>query len=311
MSEFKIPDIDLVYLSKVVWKNRGIYIAVVGLFIVLAIIWLHLAKREYTSSMVIAPVTGSSQPSSAGGGLSALARLGGVDLSNLSGNNGQYRLFISALTSRDAADVLAQDQQLMRGLFPTQWSQSEDRWREPASIIRRFARGTAAFLGVPVEPWHPPSGAQVHDYLLDNLEIDDDPKSPVVTLRITSDTPEVAEELLAKLANAIDSLLRKRALAHSTDYIHYLNRELEKVTVTDYRAALISHLFDQEQTRMMASANVAFAAQVFSGPSRSSKPTAPKSVMILIFFAITGALAGVWAAAHAERRKLRRPVSMA
>jgi len=298
-----IPDIDLLRISKVVWRRRGVSLAVMGVFIGLAILWLHIAEKEYTSSMLIAPVTGSSQPSSSSGGLGALARLGGVDLSNLSGNNGQYRLFISALRSRDAADVLAQDQQLMRGLFPAQWSQAQDRWSEPSGIVRRIVRRTAAFLGIPIEPWHPPSGAQVYDFLLDNLEIDDDPKSPVITLRIKSATPEVVQELLVKLANAIDALLRKRALAYSTDYIKYLTLELDKVTVNDYRAALISHLFDQEQTRMMASANVSFAAQIFSGPSRSSKPTAPKSVMILIFFAVIGALAGAAAALIADRRQ--------
>jgi uncharacterized protein involved in exopolysaccharide biosynthesis len=94
---------------------------------------------------------------------------------------------------------------------------------------------------------------------------------------------------------------------YASGYIRYLTAELDKVSVTDYRAALVDHLAQQEQTRMMASAkNVSFAAQTFSGPSWPMTPSAPKSVLILFFAFIVGCGLGVGAASLADRNNLAK-----
>ena len=260
-------------------------------------------------SMEVAPVMTSSQQ--VGGSLGALARLGGINVADMTGGAAQFRLFVSALKSRDVSDVLAGDQHLMRGLFPEQWSDADKRWIEPTGYVHGIKQWVTGLLGTPVPPWSPPSGEQLSNMLDQVLEVDDDPKSPIVELRILSPNPEVAQELLSKLSSTIDAQLRKRALDRADDYIAYLNKELGTVTVADYRAALVTHLSEQEQIRMMASANVSFAAQSFSGPSIASEPVAPKSSILLLTAFVLGAIVGGFLAVLAERSQWNAPKFLA
>jgi uncharacterized protein involved in exopolysaccharide biosynthesis len=302
---FSAGEIDVLQLVRVIWKRRGVFLSVIAIFVFLMIVCLHLLPKSYTVTAEIAPVVSSNQQVS--GGLSALASLGGVNLSDLSGGGGQFRLFVSGLNSRDVADLLAQDQSLMRELFPEEWSGKDHGWREPSGMIRSVVRGMAGLVGYPVRMWKPPGGERLYDLLNDDLEISDNPKNPVIALRMQSIKPEVTMEFMGKLIQAVDLLLRKRALTRANDYIAYLNTQLENVTVTDYRAALINRLSEQQQIRMMASANVSFAAQVFSAPYSSTKPTAPKSILLLLFSIILGIFTGGAAAIVAERRRWVAP----
>jgi uncharacterized protein involved in exopolysaccharide biosynthesis len=223
-------------------------------------------------------------------------------LAALSGSAGQFRLFISALTTRDTANTLADDQDLMHRIFSRQWSVEGHHWKGPG-LVSRTIRTFKFVLGIPVDPWHPPNGEQVYEMLSDSLQVDDDPQTPLVALRIQSADPDATKLFLAKLASVVDGALRAQALARANGYIQYLNTQIEKTTVAEYRATLTAHLAEQEQTRMMASArSVSFAAQVFSSPARSAQPTAPKSVMILFLSLISGALLGGWLSVRAARK---------
>ncbi len=297
-------EIDVSKISRTIWRRRDVFFSVVLAFFLLAIAGLHIVSKSYDVTAAIAPVTQSNQQLS--GSLGALAKLGGVNLGALGAGGEQFRLFVSAIPSREVGDQLARDQVLMRGLFPTQWSDSEQGWRESTGILHILSHTVQDVLGIPVRPWAPPSGEDVSKLLSTRLEIDEDPKSPVITLRMQSSHPEVALRLMRELITTIDGQLRARALRRANDYIAYLTQEIEKVSIAEYRAALTDRLSEQEQIRMMASANVSFAVQVFSQPTAATWASAPKSVLILVFALILGATLGGFLAIRADRLRWRR-----
>ena len=283
--------VDLRLLAGIVRARRYLFLLILGAVMLLTVLYLHIMPPSYTVSMQVAPTGGNQQQ--AGGGFGGLAKLAGVDLGGASGGAGQFRLFLSALMARDTADLLARDPDLMRALFPKQWSQSENRWRQPSSLTRPLTHGIASLLGFPTRSWHAPDGDDVAQYLADNLEIYEDPKGPVVTLRIDSDAPLVAKQVLQKLVPAVDGVLRRRALKRATDYVGYLSHELNVETVTEYRQTLMAHLAEQQQTLMMANASVSFAMQVFSQPSIPRSPSAPKALVLLLTAFVFGSGLGV------------------
>lgn len=299
----QMPEIDVVDIIRTIRRQYKIFCSVIAALFVLTAIGLHAASTEYTESISVAPVTDSN--SAASGGLSALAKLGGINLNDKLGQ-GQFQLFVSALTARDTADALARNTHLMRLLFAQQWSDSDKRWEQPFNPLRGLVRAIKAILGIPVEPWHPPSGENVYRILLDDLQVDNDPKNPVIILAIQSPHPEIAREFLVSLVKVVDTELRRRALDRANDYIAFLTGELKTITISDYRAVLVDRLAQQEQIRMMASARVAFSGQVFSGPSRSVTATAPKSVLILFLALFVGIFGGGFAAKWADQRSSKR-----
>jgi uncharacterized protein involved in exopolysaccharide biosynthesis len=88
-------------------------------------------------------------------------------------------------------------------------------------------------------------------------------------------------------------MLRLRTLDRSSKYIAYLEGAMRKVTIEEYRQALISLMADQEKRRMFASsASVAFAAEEFQKPTASDTPTEPRAPIVLLISVILGILTG-------------------
>src|SRR5437588_8014028 len=183
---------DLHMLSRIAKSEALTVIMTVIVFLVSSILYLHLAKRKYAVRMVITAVSPHAQ--GYGGSLDELSSLAGLDLS--SGGSPQFKLFVGALRSPFAAEAIAADQNLLKAIFPREWSGTEARWREPPSYIRPIVHGLAASLGWYTVPWSPPGVSRVFDYLKDELKIIPDPKSGAVTLEIDSHTPDVAERVL-------------------------------------------------------------------------------------------------------------------
>lgn len=299
----QMPEIDLVDLAQTVARQRRVFFGVIAGFVLITLLVLHFISPKYTETMTVAPVVDSNSQLS--GGLGALAKLGGVNLNSAGGGQGQFQLFLGSLTVRKTADSLAEDQALMHRLFADDWNASEQHWNRPSGVLHAVIGIVKFVLGSPDQPWHPPNGENVQAILENNLQIDTDEKSPFVKLSMQSAKPDVTSEFLTKLVRVADKHLQERALVRANSYIAYLTKEFDTVTVAEYRAALAGHLTEQEQVRMMASANVSFAAQTFSPPSRSAAPTAPKRTLLLIFALLVGAGVGVGAAVRTDRRQSR------
>ena len=305
-------EIDIPRIVRLISNRKDIFFSTLAGILFFTVIILHVVPRSYEVNVAIAPVAQNSNRQIGGGlsgGLGALAQLGGVNLSDLTGGGGQFALFVKSITSPNVANSLSRDQDLMKSLFPRDWSQAEHRWREPTGILHIASRTVQGLLGIPIRRWSPPNGEDVLGILKKDIEVDDDPKSPIVTLRIQSPHPEMAVRMLNELIQTIDAQLRARALQRANDYIAYLTRQLETVSVAEYRQALMTRLSEQEQIRMMASAKVSFAAQLFSGPAVSSEASAPKSIMILILSAVFGAILGGFLAIRAQRHLTPSPRS--
>jgi len=283
---------DLHTVSRIARSQVITIVTIVAVFLVSSILYLHLAKKKYAVRMVITAVYSHSQGS--GGTLDELSSLAGVDLPNQ--GSSQFRVFVGALRSPFAAQAIAADQDLLKAMFPREWSATEGRWREPHSYILPIVHGLARSLGWYVAPWSPPGPSRVFDYLKDALKIVPDPKSGVVTLEIDSNRPDVATRVLVTMNNALDERMRQHDLARATIDITYLSQRLSTVTVQDYRWALVTNLVEQEKTRMLSSAPLPYVSDALGTPMVSSKPVSPIPVAVLAAALILGGLLGFWVA---------------
>lgn len=299
-SERRTVDVSL--LARIVWRRRSLFATTLAAVFLLIVLYLHLhlSPDRYTVFMQVAPVINSQNPIS--GSLGGLAKLAGVDMNASNPGAAQFRMFLSGLTSRDTADLVAKDQDLMRAMFPKQWSKADKQWRQPPSLTRPITHAIKAFWGITNRPWHPPDGGDVQQYLSEHLEQYEDPKSPVVTLRIDSDEPQVSRRLLLKLVGTVDHLLRQRALRRANDYVKYLTHQLDVETVAEYRQTLMAHLAEQEQTLMMANASVSFSMQVFNDAAIPPVPSAPKAMVLLVSALVLGMGLGAAMCLLAEAR---------
>ncbi|GAA0562777.1 hypothetical protein [Rhizomicrobium electricum] len=265
--------------------------AAAGLLV--ATIYAHLAARVYDVALTVTPTAQNGTSS-----LKSLGNLGSaLGIANpLASRNDPFDYYLAGLTSRVATERLVRDQDLMHALFPKEWSQDTRSWHPPHSPMRTAARSVAELLGFPLRSWTPPDAARLQDYVKKNVSVDTDKKTRITRISIRSEHPETAIRLLTDLHNAIDGYLRDRTMVRATNYIDYINRELNKVTIAEYRQALIDTASEQEKLRMAASSNLPFAAEPFGNSEVSTKPVAPNVPLLWVLGAFLGAvIGGVWA----------------
>jgi len=78
-------EIDLLALAKTVWNQRKLVFRIVGLFVLLGLLVAILSPKEYTASGTYLPQT--SEGGKAGGSLSGLASLAGINLGGAGGGS--------------------------------------------------------------------------------------------------------------------------------------------------------------------------------------------------------------------------------
>jgi hypothetical protein len=247
-----------------------------------ALVSLHLAAPIYAVEMTMTPVPATDEE---GGSrrLAGLASLAGIDLSDTQSAD-VFKLYLESLNSRTVADQLASDKEFMHTLFASQWDEQTQRWKPPTPSAGDIViGGIFSLLGFPRSSWRPPDGEAIQAYLNQNLTVTQDPRKEYVAtvLLNTSDIPQ-GIEILRKLNQVADGMLRRNALLRSKQYIIYLTQELKVVSVTEQREALANSLITQEQHIMAASAGSEYAAAVFDAPHGSTTQIAPRPTSIYL-----------------------------
>jgi uncharacterized protein involved in exopolysaccharide biosynthesis len=293
-------DIDLGAFFAVVKARRRLFFSVVAASVLAALLYLHLATYKYTATLMVSPVPQSSQGGGLAGklgGLSNLASLAGINIGADAASQA-FMLYQKGLYSRDVADLLARDPQIMHAVFHKQWDADTKQWIPPDPIRRAIIVFAQDVIGIPHRDWQPPDGALLQEYITDNVSVDAEPDKPVVTITYSDQDPEFAVKFLHALDRGVDNKLRDLALVRSNQYIGYLSDQLTKVTNSDVRDALMSTLTDQENTVMMASVTAPYSAQPFGPPSASRKQMIPKPFLVLGAALIIGgffaSLAVIW-----------------
>lgn len=259
-----------------------------------AVIYLHGATYTYTASMVVAPAqsTGSDGLSSRLGQLGGLASAVGVSLPEGS-NSSSFKLYIEGLKSYAAAEVLAGDPAIMHALFDREWDDKARQWRQPGGSLRGFINGAKDIMGIPNLPWRAPDASRVQALLETELVVEVNARSPVIVLRFAHKDPQFAKLFLTRIDDTVDRLLRQRTLLRTNDYISYLTAKLRTVELAEQRVSITQTLGEQERLRMAASSTLPFAADVFSGPSATPRPTSPRPYMLLTLAVLGGLGLGI------------------
>lgn len=291
--------IDLHVLWQIVRAQKLLVAVIVAAFVLASIAYLHVAAQKYAVRMVL---TGVQSQKDTSGTLDDLSSIAGLDLGG-PGTNPQFKMFVGALRSPFAAQSIANDPELLKAMFPREWSVQENRWREPPSVIMPVLRAIARLLGWHIPPWSPPGVARVFDYLRDELKVVPDSKSGVVTMELDSRYPEYAARILQALNNAVDDRIRQRDLTRASTDVDYLTQRLSVVTVQEYRAALVTNLVQQEKQRMLASAPLPYVSDALGNPLISAKPVSPVPLAVLAAAFIVGSLVAVAIARVRYRRR--------
>jgi hypothetical protein len=284
---------DVGGLLAFLWRRKWLIGAVTLASFVAAVVYLNIAIYRYAADLKVTPSQGSGGALS--GSLGALASLAGADLSR-GASGAAYPLYFATLKSRGVAADLASDPAIMRHVFAKQWNSRRGKFEHHMGAVETIAEPIKHVLGLPSYPWHPPAAAELQTYLEKNLEVTEDVKRSMTTIRVKDADPAFAASLLLRVHTAADAAIRDRTLKRTAQYIAYLERKLPTVKNAEQRVALVTTLNDQEKLRMQASATVGFAAEPLNGVEVSAIPVSPRPMLTLAGAMVVGLIAGIGAA---------------
>jgi hypothetical protein len=282
-------ELDLAAMAASLWAHKWLAVALVGVCLGLAVLYLNLVPYKYTAQLALTPAehSGSKVP----GGLASLGSIVGVDIGGEAGSS--FALFGEAVKSTTVMERLSKDERIMQTVFSAQWDPSINQFREPLSPVRGITRPIKALLAVPERPWQPPGATDLRDYAKLRIIVTEDRKKAITTLSFEHRDPEFAKYFLARASTEADTFLREKSLARSTDYVRYLERRLSEVQVAEYRQSLAQALSNYENLRMMASSTAAYAAEPFGVVTVTSRPTSPQPLTVLAAAGLAGV--ALWA----------------
>jgi len=283
-------EIDFTEILGELWKNKSILLLSVFSILLLSILYLHIATYKYTAEIKVYPVQSPS-----GNGinrqLGGLASLAGISLQN-NQQGSPFELYSEEIYSREIANILSADHNLMRTIYNSEWDSETSQWKDPKDTLSSIIATVKFTLGVPSHKWQAPNGARLQDYIKANVKLAEKPRKSTVTISYSNPDPQFAVAFVNALHKATDERLRQRALERSTKYINYLSNKLQSTTVAEYRAALVAILSDQEKLSMIASSNVPYAADSLGSATASLKPTNPQPRLVLMAGAFVGLMVG-------------------
>ena len=275
---------DLETVIEQIRRQWRLFSAVAGACVALSVVVALLSRPVYRGETVVAPVAEDPSMSSLSG---ALGQLGGLAslAGGLIGKGKSWDEAIAVLKSRHVIEELVRRDTLIPILFP------KGRWE-----LRQALGGGHG----------PTMGDAVLAMQKRVLQVREDPKSGLVTVRIDWFDPQLAAKWANDLVAIADAELRAAAVADAQASLNVLQHELETAQGVELHTA-ISHLVESQlKARMVAGVRAHFQYKIIdeavpADPDKRVQPT--RTTMV-----IAGTLAGLLLATLVVMRRYRRSI---
>jgi uncharacterized protein involved in exopolysaccharide biosynthesis len=254
------------------WRQ---FAGIVVLVVVASVVFALLSKPMYRSEASVVGVSDDGMAS----GLSGLAgQFGG--LASLAGlslpKGGNWEQAVATLRSRHLVERLITSGNLLPKLFPGKWDSAASRWR--------------ADLGKP-----PSLGDAVYLFRQRVLQVREDPKTGMVTVRVDWHDPVLAADWANRLVALADSELRREAIEGSTRALQALQAELARSEQVELRAAISRLMEAQVKAKMFATIRDEYAFHVIdvAVPPDLDKRVQPTRTVMVLAGGILGVILGL------------------
>ena len=286
----KSSEIDILSLLFNLWNDKYYIIITTFFSLFCCIFYLNSVSYTYTVTLQVTP-TEEFKSSNAQTSIGGLARFIGLS-TNKTSSVDSFIMYKALLKSRLAGSVLAKDKEFISKHFV---SVSDQLLKDGSEVVqdKSWRSSIKLFLGIP----NFKKEFTLVDYIFgkqDQINIYSELGTQVTTISMEVVDPKLGIEFLEKIHNICDDILRDRQLQRTTDYIKFLNKQLSLTTKQDQRLSLISTLADQQRSKMIASSDMAYAAEYFGEPYKSPSPTKPIPTNYLIGFMLFGFFGGVF-----------------
>lgn len=278
-------------LAAMLWRGRNVVAVMSVMTFFLSVLYLNMASYSYTTTLTLMPT--QSQPRDVVSQFSGLATLAGVNLPGEYNSVSPFSIYPEVARSRHVAEMMIKRWPgVLRILFRDEWNTREKKWHAPQTLTHVAKDMLKRVLGVPVYGWTPPGSAELQQFIVQNVVIEKDKTTGILTLKLNTVDPSFARRFLSDLQASTDGALRLMTLDRAKKYAAYVERKLSTTQASVLRDVLTQSLSRQETLLMMGSSDTTFAAEPIGSPESSVRPTTPVTFDVLLIGVLAGAFLG-------------------
>ena len=275
------PNLDLI---TPIFRFRWLIALGVVAGLILGAVYEIIATARYTATVVVVPATNRTDLPQLRGGLAALSGLAG---GKLGGNNvNSMDRFTFLLTSTRLAERQIARRPILLVLFPERWDARHRGWVPPTGFVQGISESLKQIFGIPtlIAP-DKFAVAKTYEKNLAQAKIGD---TELIRISYNDKDPARAVQVLRWIVDDANEIVRGDAAQRAQQQSAYLRERLRTSTIQDYRETLLSLLAQEEQTLMLSSSRLPFAADTIEGESTSPVPTSKRPFTTMMAGALLG-----------------------
>lgn len=263
-------------------RQYKLFALIVAAAIVISVITALLSRPVYRAEAVVAPVSESAL-SNLGGLANQLGGLAGLAGGLLGGGSKDWNKALAVLRSRHLIEELVTRENLLPVLFP------EKRNRPPTM-------GDAVLL-----------------FQRQIMQVREDPKTGIATVRVEWFDPRVAATWANELVAIADEEQRARVVTDADTSLKELQRQLTEADGVELRTAIARLIEEQLKAKMVAGVRTQFQYQVIDRavPADRDKRVQPTRTVMVLAGTLAGILLGVLVVLTRHERARKRSLRLA
>lgn len=269
-------EINLLDMLLVVVKRKRM-ILIFSFVVAVAVAGISLLLPNiYHAEVLVAPAQSSDTKSSGLSSLSGLASLAGVSIGTSGGSTEEN---LAVMQSREFLWQFVQENNLLPILFESQWDAEQNKWETD-------------------DPADQPGPFDVYRLMIDEatLIVSNDTVTGLVKIAIEWKDAKLAAEWANALVARANRFLAEDAINRSQKNLQYLNKELARTQIEEFRRTLFDLIASEQKNIMLASTQTDFAFRVLDPAMVPDIKIKPKRAIIVILSAFVAFfMAVVWA----------------
>ena len=282
-------EIDLRELWNVIWQGKWIIIATTTIFAIAAVIYALSLPNIYKSTATLIPTTGEEQS----GAAALAARFGGLaSMAGVSvGGSGidKTKIAIETLKSYGFLSEFVKNHKLKPDILAVKsWDVTNNRVVYDNEV---YNPKTKKWEWKTKSQWKKetqPSDQEAISGFLENISINHDEKSSMVSISASHLSPFVAQQWVQWLIADINQHMRKQDIAEANKSIGYLTKKLEETSLAEMQKIFYELIEAQTKTKMLAEIRDQYVLKIIDTPAVPEFKSEPKRAQLCILVTLLG-----------------------
>ena len=280
----KYDDIDLIALFKVAWVAKGKIISLTCIAAILSIFYALSLPNIYKSEVLLTTVDSHSTGNASIGasGLGGLASLAGVSLG--SSGTDDKTLGLATLNSRIFLTEYIDRRDILVPLMALEsWDDGKIKINDDLYDVKK-------------KVWRAekPSMQDAYTALKNILSTSIDPITGLITLSITSQSPELAQQWATWLVEDLNDSIRKREVNEAKRAVTFLEDKSKSTLSEDMRAMFFRLIQQQTETIMLANVRPDYLFRTVDPAIIQENKFSPNRALICILGTLFGGFLSVF-----------------